>query len=463
MIDFARYLQLKANYETRKATLLEELGFITPIPDHDSQRAAIKIQHSRRSMIEEQAADEETERQQTNKQSLIDRLCDSMSANRLTPIIGDTVRHERIFDIDSDKVLGVAANGGGHAGAARSELGTTVPSVFPASAELSGAIPILPQRKLSITEQLAVLWAKKSNYPLADRHRIARVAQYNAVKMGVFNAKKDYLKFQKTQLLEEVIEAAEKENMPDVRAHAEHLKNNLKRSFTDIVEDLGLCRRKKGSDPLDILARWPIRCYVTTSYYDFVERALEAANKKPRTRLCLWNLDVVDLRKEHKPADDDWEPSAEEPIVYHLFGSEHYPESMLLCEDDYVEYLMYLAQDKVGDSGDRFILPFVESRLRNSSLLLLGYRLHDWDFRVLLRVLRKAKQTGKKSSGRSAPDSVAIQLDAKDQFEITKDDKAKENATEYLTGYFDEAKLKVDWDRTDSFLETLWTQCPHKK
>lgn len=411
-----------------------------------SRREALQEIHTRRAAT-----------QPSDRDKLFRELCLSIRDRLLIPIIGDTVRNELIFDIDFDKALGVVEDSTDDAPAPKErpdgsdlqENDQGSKSAEPASDAL-----VLPQRELSITEQLAILWAKRIEYPLVDHYRIARVAQYHTINTSALQAKRDYLRFQKSQLLQEAREAAEIEDDRKALGVVEELEADIDwLSFPDIAQELGLPRLEAGQDPLDLLASLPVRIFVTTGYYDFLERALRGKGKGPHTHLCLWNMDAIALKEEHKLVPG-WEPTTQEPMVYHVFGLEDYPESMVVSEDDYMEFLMRLAQDKVGDDVEKVIAPYVSQAVRSSALLLLGYRLHDWDFRVLFRVL---KEIAKRGPPRQRP-GVAIQLDPEKQFEIAKDRAAMVRAIKYLTRYFGEAELQVDWDRTDSFVAQLWDE-----
>jgi hypothetical protein len=197
---------------------------------------------------------------------------------------------------------------------------------------------------------------------------------------------------------------------------------------------------------LKILASLDIPIYLTTSYHDFMERALVAADKTPRTQLCFWNLETENVDEEHRPISS-YKADIKNPLVFHLFGLEQYPNSMVLSEDDYMDFLVRVARDEAGDSGDRVIPPYLEAELRDSSLLLLGYRLQDWDFRVLFRGLLKDDL----NQVRQRREGVAIQLNPKDQPEV----KREKDAKTYLSKYFKAANIRVHWGSTDDFIVSL--------
>jgi hypothetical protein len=95
--------------------------------------------------------------------------------------------------------------------------------------------------------------------------------------------------------------------------------------------------------------------------------------------------------------------------------------------------------------------PIVPLRLRQalaeSPLLLLGYQLRDWDFRVLFRfILRFRKEE-------LSPRGMVIQL---------KPDRKRigtiEKALKYLSNYLDKKQFDVEWTDTESFIRRLWEE-----
>ena len=89
----------------------------------------------------------------------------------------------------------------------------------------------------------------------------------------------------------------------------------------------------------------------------------------------------------------------------------------------------------------------VAQALADSSLLLLGYQLYDWDFRVIFRGLIAAKRASRRLL------SMSIQL-TPDQVGI----RDFEEAQNYLEQYFDKANFDIYWGDTRSFTRELWEQ-----
>ena len=93
--------------------------------------------------------------------------------------------------------------------------------------------------------------------------------------------------------------------------------------------------------PMLVWANLPVPVVLTTSPFTFIEDALRRAGKTPRTEVCRWckELDTIE------PAiDATYKPSEREPLVYHLHGLDAYPNSLVLTEDDHLEFLVNVSQ-----------------------------------------------------------------------------------------------------------------------
>ncbi|HKP47541.1 MAG TPA: SIR2 family protein, partial [Pyrinomonadaceae bacterium] len=67
------------------------------------------------------------------------------------------------------------------------------------------------------------------------------------------------------------------------------------------------------------------------------------------------------------------------PIVYHLYGDSSQPESLILTEDDYLQFLFEIGQDTA------VFPPEITRRLARGSYLFIGHDQSDLGFRVLLQ------------------------------------------------------------------------------
>lgn len=186
--------------------------------------------------------------------------------------------------------------------------------------------------------------------------------------------KSDYLNFVKNH----IYYAAEAAGAnADTLAEAEAQVDDL--SASEFAHLLSYPQFSAGrDDPLLVMANLPIRTVLTTSPFTFVEDAFRRAGKTPRTEVCRWSegLDTID-----SAIDDDYKPSAREPLVYHLHGLDRYPDSLVLTEDDYLEFLVNVSRGKGNDRTDT--LPALVRKALADDLILLGFSLSAWAFHVI--------------------------------------------------------------------------------
>jgi len=137
------------------------------------------------------------------------------------------------------------------------------------------------------------------------------------------------------------------------------------------------------NEPHRVLASLNLPLYVTTNYNDFMFRALkERGDRNPQREYCRWNdipASGTLFERDPNPYFDNLEYSVANPVIYHLHGYADRPASLVITEDDYVDFVYNTARDR-----DRIPQP-IRDQMATSSLLLLGYDLADWDFRVVLR------------------------------------------------------------------------------
>jgi hypothetical protein len=298
---------------------------------------------------------------------------------------------------------------------------------------------------LNVREELADLWAEHLGYPLSDNITLAQVAQYNRVKSNDDeHAKRDYLTFLK-EILIDIVEKADAGRADIIREQRRMINES---SFSDMVWALGLSDESPDDDPLRLLARLNLPIYLTTSYDNLLERAIRVEGRaNVCTQICG---SIGNLRPEHH-LNDDFQPSPEHPVVYHLHGLEDYPASLVLSEDDYLDFLVRIT--KPVDPGKPEIPLYLREKLTDSTLLLLGYRLQDWDFRTTFFGLIGTKEVMRQPLP-YRPFSIAIQLSPRNQTNATN----PEEAERYLTDYFKLANFHVVWNDSIQFMRILWKE-----
>ena len=351
------------------------------------------------------------EENRSNNRSSTDNLNDIMpfiDEGTVIPIISNSFRVEEIFR--NDKEL----------------------------QEQLASVPKYYDEVRTIDQELTRKWAKKIGYPMSDDYNLARVAQYRQVESGDPElAKIEYLKFINDRLLKNSEnEKAYKEKVAELRKQAQKL------TFSDVAQELDYPRFENDApDPLRLLAKLNLPIYITTSYSNFMERALVAENRPPRTQICFWSGGKSNIKPEYLP-DPNYVPTPANPAVYHLFGLEDYKNTLILSEDDYMGFIMNAAEEI--NSQDLYPTP-IRGALPESRLVLIGYNLRDWDFRTLFRFIARIRKTA------IVRPSIAIQF--KPNIE-NKDYESK--SFNYLMRYFEDYKFKVKWTNNESFIYELW-------
>lgn len=215
-------------------------------------------------------------------------------------------------------------------------------------------------------------------------------------------------------------------------------------------------RRRHPAEPHEVLARLPFPIYINTNADDQLSRALVDAGKDPRVELCRWHArEDFNWPRSHfddAPAAGEgsprrrYEPSPGQPLVYHLYGQLSRPPSVVLTEDQYFDYL-------IGATANKGLTPTpVREALGFSSLLFLGFRLDEWDFRVLFRSI--LAQGGKHRLSDDFP-HVAVQLDPEEGRHI---DTGK--ALKYLEKYFARESISIYRGSVDDFVRELARRYP---
>ncbi len=269
---------------------------------------------------------------------------------------------------------------------------------------------------------LARKWADASNFSMARKHRddLPRVAQFVGVMNDAENLRSD--------LADHLLESAPAESTPGDRLHAAWLAH----------------RATGATDPHMVLASLPCRIYVNAHPARLLVSALREVGKDPQVELCRWRPDVGDWPPSVFNVDPSYEPSPDRPLVFQVFGNLDFRESIVLTEDDYLDFLVNTAEDKT------LVPPCVRRALADSALLFLGFGLEDWDMKVLLRAL--VNQEGARKLKRYA--HIAAQV------ELRSTVLSWSRAQRYLLRYFSKYEPPIDvyWGTVDQFASDLAAQ-----
>jgi len=273
-------------------------------------------------------------------------------------------------------------------------------------------------------------WAEYIDYPHQNKRHITMVTQYKSVLLKADDEVRADDVFIKEVYLDFLKQAVASIADEDLLEDLDEDPNADTFSFSEVAERLEIPDLSNGSqNPLLLLADLPLPIYLTTSYHAFMEQALYRANKQPKSVICYWDPALRSVRSVYD-GDDNYYPTVQEPLVYHLHGIDKYPASLVITEDDYLDFLVNVSQD-----WDGIPLP-VRQALADSSLLLLGYRLRRWDFRVVFRGFIKT------SIDQRRPKSVSIQVQDDDE--------------RFLKSYLDqEGDIEVYWGNPTEFMREI--------
>ena len=241
-------------------------------------------------------------------------------------------------------------------------------------------------------------WATEKNFPFPNGTELIKVAQYLSVRFSPLTAK---------ELM--ITEC-----------------NVAKPSFTP-------------GGIYDVLADLDIPVFLTTNYDSLMTYALESKGKRPMQELCKWQQRL----SPESPLAKGFRPTKDAPLVFHFHGHWSDPDSLVLDEDDYLEFLKYVAKNP--DT----IPPQVQRSLTTSSVLFLGYSLSDWTIQVIFRSITEYLSL---SHANQQP-HLSVQLVPALGDQPTPEQ--RKQARVYLEKYFGRQHVSVYWGSCDRFAAEL--------
>lgn len=132
---------------------------------------------------------------------------------------------------------------------------------------------------------------------------------------------------------------------------------------------------KQPSSVLRALAEMSFPLVVTTNYDQLFERALRAAGKEPRVSVYTPELEAT---------QDRGMPTADSPIVFKIHGDIGYPESLVITDEDYIQFVLRMSSK---DPYDPVPLTF-KYYFKVWTTVFVGYSLLDYNLRLLFKTLR---------------------------------------------------------------------------
>jgi hypothetical protein len=287
---------------------------------------------------------------------------------------------------------------------------------------------------------IALRWAKESLYPFEryQQEELHQVAEFLDLAEGeatlyifLYQLFAEELKKRFSDILPAALIELDTTSMVDL--------DELSKACIAMIAAIGVQRRQDPSDSYRVLANMKLPIYITANPDFLLEDAITELGNKPKSLYFCWKESLITPE-----AIDAWGqrgiPSPEQPFVYHLFGRLDQPKSLVLTEDDYFDYLMWINRSehplKIPDH--------VVWAWKDTALLFLGFQMTDWSFRLLYRSILTEERRKERPDIRS----VAVQLQPGDG------NLRPASARETLRKYFGD-KFNIYWGSADDYLRDL--------
>jgi hypothetical protein len=208
------------------------------------------------------------------------------------------------------------------------------------------------------------------------------------------------------------------ENKDDLQRVSQHYEYTLERGalVADITKHVSV--GKEPSPVLHALAELRFPLVITTNYDNLYERAIDAVNKKRAVEAAraaggpvdeqaieaatkgLYDLSIYNRDKNVETHDCERQLNPERPYILKIHGDISDPSSIVITDEDYIHFIMRMSDTEPHNP----IGPNLATHLSENHILFIGYRLTDYNLRLLFKTLRWKKDVSVK------PVSIAIDL-----------------------------------------------------
>ncbi|MEM7584997.1 MAG: protein kinase [Acidobacteriota bacterium] len=270
--------------------------------------------------------------------------------------------------------------------------------------------------------------AEEYSFPLAPHQStdLAKVAQYLSVDESPIEARDAVLRQFHREALRRASDLSEEERELSLG------------KLLDVLSDRQL-HADAIPTPIRVLVDLAAPLYINAGLDPLLLKALKASGRSPELLATDWHPTAENHPTE--PASVD--PSALEPVVYQPFGIFGRWESLVLTEDDFLDFL-------IASSTYKLMPRVVASTLTESTLIFLGFPLEDWAFRVLFRMIMNLNAAARLD--RHA--HVGVQVDPEEY-----GPRDVERTRSYLTRYFGATpRIDIYWGSSADFLQELSEQ-----
>jgi hypothetical protein len=316
--------------------------------------------------------------------------------------------------------------------------------------------------------EIARRWAEKYDFPMSpqDRDSLPQVAQYLA-----YHENRGFMQSELAQHICEFLKRTYPDKLPE-NADATINCNAASLNLDDLISHVGRqLRQENERDVFRMLANLPFPVYINTNRDNLLFDALQEAGKQPRRDVCRWT--IFEQEQEEWPpsvfiTEPEYKPTVEAPLVFHFFGNLSKPETLVIAEDDYFNFLIginknwrttygsniYIGNntESIGsrskhDTGTEPFPQVIVHALSQGGLLFFGFRTTDWEFRTLYRSL--VAQESWRLQQRNVRVLVQMTPDEDNFLE-------PQGARQYIEKYFSSNyKPEVYWGSTEKFVEDI--------
>ncbi len=167
-----------------------------------------------------------------------------------------------------------------------------------------------------------------------------------------------------------------KDNLPYISQKFLNIKGARRVDLEDLTKDFYESNTPEMPEVYNLLAMLPVSIIINVNPDNFIQKALREQGKQ-----CM-SLHY-NFRRETVNSIDIEKISVENPLVYNLFGSLDETESIVLTEEDQLEFIRNVVKDDPRIPEE--ILGQFDHR---KTYLFFGFDLENWQFRLLLDGLK---------------------------------------------------------------------------
>lgn len=169
---------------------------------------------------------------------------------------------------------------------------------------------------------------------------------------------------------------ASKNSLPYISLKFLNIQGARRVDLEDITKDFYEKNTQKIPEIYRLLATLPVSIIINVNPDNYIQRALREKGKQCLTR-------HYNFRRETANPIDIEKISVENPLVYNFFGSLDETESLVLTEEDQMEFIRNVVKD-----DPRIPEELLGQFDHRKTYLFLGFDLENWQFRLLLDGLR---------------------------------------------------------------------------